>query len=70
MQSESFSKGGYLVRIVSHPKTHISLSYTVRNREIFERRIVPNVWGLVPLGHVNFPPIFHWAPGIGGIVYH
>ena len=20
-------------------------------------RIVPQVWGLVPLGHVNFPPI-------------
>jgi len=31
------------------------------------RRIVPQIRGLVPLGHVNSPPIPNQAPGIGGI---
>ena len=43
--------------------THISLSHTVHNREIwgickgvvYACRIVPEVWGLVPIGHVNSP---------------
>ena len=43
--------------------THISLSHTVHNREIwgickgvvYACRIVSEVWGLVPIGHVNSP---------------
>ena len=33
-------------------------------------RIVLQVWGLVPLGHVNLPPITHQAPGVGSRAYH
>ena len=33
-------------------------------------RIVPQVRGLVSLGHVNFPPISRQAPLIGGRMYH
>ena len=59
----------------------MSLSHSVCSREIWGickwyvggwvHRIVPRVWGLFPLGHVNSPySISYQAPGTGGRAYH
>ena len=63
MSSESSPRGWYLVPIHSNCKN-------VHNREIwgickgyaggwYACRIVREVWGLVPIGHVNSPPFPH-----------
>ena len=60
---------------VNSTNTSISLSQTVHDKAIWGickgmvHRFVPQVWGLVPLGHVNSPPTPYQAPGIVGRAY-
>ena len=70
LPSESSPRGGYLVRIVATKHPYLPVTHCVRqgDRGICKgmvHRIVPQVWGLVPLGHINSPPISHQAQGIG-----
>ena len=53
---ESSPRGGCLVRIVTSKHPYLPVTHCAwQGYGVFARMIVPNMWGLVPLGHVNFP---------------
>lgn len=78
---ESFLRGGYLLGIVPSKRLYLHVIHCPQQGDMhgmFVRdmyrgmvcRILPQVWGLVPLEHDDSPPASHRAPGIGCRAYH